>query len=56
MKEIRDLTPEQIYKYEQLVFDEAWDDITNSIEFIDAINKRIHELLKELIETEKIVL
>jgi len=56
MPDIKDLTPEQIYKYEQLVFDEAWDDITNSKEFIDAINARVHELLKELIGKEKIVL
>jgi hypothetical protein len=51
-----ELTPEQVEQYEQQVFDEAWDDVLNSEEFIRAVNERIHELIKELIGKENRVL
>ena len=39
----------KLQKFEQEVFDEAWDEITTSKEFIDAVNKR----MKEIMETKK---
>ena len=41
------LTSQEIIKYEHLVFDEAWHDVTNSKDFIKQVNIRIRELIQE---------
>lgn len=46
-KIISDYHYQRLQKMEQEIFDEAWDDITNSKEFIDAVNNRIKEIIKE---------
>lgn len=45
---------EQLEKRDQDIFNEAWDDVTNSTGFLDAMNKKMQELLEEYEEKEKV--